>query len=173
MRRVPQPFERRIRHIGEAVLQTEVVQLPRTAHRYSHPFDATDRVHVPGGAFASRQLAVGRRVGEVLGQPIARAQQCQGEVAPRLRVREVERTLAVLEVGSRDPDLDPTVHDIGHVPGERRKQLFVDGDIDVDVGRDLDDGRDVFDDCRDLGRVVRDQRERIRRDLNARCHCYE
>ena len=78
--------------------------------------------------------------------------------------RERPADLRVLEVRHRDPEHRLAVDHVGHVAGERREELLVDLDRDVDVEGELDRGRYVLDERRDLGRVEGDEREGIRRD---------
>ena len=159
-----QPLERGVGHVGEAVLEPEVVQLARAPDVEAEPAGPPDRVRVPGGPLAARQLGVGRRGGEVVGEPIVGAQHHDREVDAGLIGREVARPLVVLEVAARDPQHDAAVDDVGHVPGERREQLLVDRQRDVDAGRDAGERGRFFDERADLVDVVRDERERIGRD---------
>ena len=142
---VPAALERGVGDVGESVLEPEVVELARPAHVEPEPAAPARPRTCPRPRARPGELGVGRRVGEVVGEPVLGAQHHDREVEAGLVGREVRRPAVVLEVAARDPQHDPAVDDVGHVAGERREQLLVDGQRDVDARRDLGERGRVLD----------------------------
>ena len=164
VRRIPTTLERGVGDIGETVLEAKAIELTLAANLEAEPCGPADRVDVPRGALAATELPVGGCAREVLGEPVLRPEQHHREVGPRRIGRKRPADLRVLEVCRRHPEHRPAVDDIRHVPGERREELLVDLERDVDVEGELDRGRDVLYEPRDHGRVEGDEGERVRRN---------
>ena len=125
-RRVPAPVERGVGHVGEPVLEAEVVELALAPHRQTEALGPADRVDVPGDPLAARQLPVEGRLREVVGEPVLGPEQHDREVGARLLGCERAGLAGVLEVRGRHPEGGAAVDHVGHVTGERREQLLVD-----------------------------------------------
>ena len=156
-RRVPQPVERGVGGVGEAVLEPEVVAHPVGASGKSEPAGARVRVHVPRDPLRKGEVDVGRRAREALRQAVVRAQQHLRELEPGARLGELPVAVGVLEVPARDPQQGATVDDVGGGTDERVGQVFVDLEVDLDAGRKPDQRGGLFDETRDHRDFVREQ----------------
>ena len=125
------------------------------------------RPHVPRDPLGKREVDVGRRAREALGQPVVRAQQHLRELAAGVRLGELPVAVRVLEVPARHPQHGATVDDVGRGADERMRQVFVDLEVDLDAGRKPDERGGLFDETRDHRHLVRDDRERVGCDVDA------